>query len=113
MRARRNALLRRPQFGLHSLTEDPNEIRPLADRSEYLALGNDLVARIRQTQEQTGNPWLSKWVFEQEEAPARGLALPRSRVGIEDNLRRAPQRRSERAIARGTYSLLWRRRGDT
>lgn len=53
--------LRRPQFELYDLAEDPNEVHNLADRSDML---EPLKAKMFAFQERTSDPWILKWTYE-------------------------------------------------
>jgi N-sulfoglucosamine sulfohydrolase len=51
----------RPQFELYDLQADPDETRNLVDDPQYAEVLARLKAKLRQFQEQTGDPWILKW----------------------------------------------------
>ena len=58
------AYVHRPRFELYDLESDPEELENLADRPGHADRVAGFKARLRELQEQTGDPWLHKWVYE-------------------------------------------------
>ncbi len=58
------AYTRRPRFELYDLERDPNEIENLAERSDYGEMVGAFVAKLKTFQQDTGDPWLHKWIYE-------------------------------------------------
>ena len=56
--------LRRPAFELYDLETDPDEVTNLAERPEFRAVREELVAKLKAFQERTRDPWRHKWVYE-------------------------------------------------
>jgi N-sulfoglucosamine sulfohydrolase len=55
------AFLHRPEFELYDLANDPQELNNLADGPQYRDTLNRLKDKLRQFQEDTGDPWIVKW----------------------------------------------------
>jgi N-sulfoglucosamine sulfohydrolase len=55
------AFLHRPEFELYNLVDDPLETRNLATDSKYSEKLAQLEEKLRQFQENTGDPWIVKW----------------------------------------------------
>lgn len=53
--------LRRPQFELYDLQEDPDEVNNLADRPEYSERMEEMKAGIKSFQKETEDPWIIEW----------------------------------------------------
>ena len=58
------AYLRRPPFELYDLARDPHEIDNLAADPRHVELLEDLKARLKDYQQRTDDPWVSKWDYE-------------------------------------------------
>ncbi len=58
------ALLYRPRFELYDLSTDPHEINNLAENPQYQTVFNDLLAKLKEFQQSTNDPWLHKWEYE-------------------------------------------------
>jgi N-sulfoglucosamine sulfohydrolase len=56
--------LHRPREELYDLEKDPNELKNVADDPAYAAVLKDLRARLKDWQEKTRDPWLSKYTYE-------------------------------------------------
>ena len=59
-----DAYIHRPRFELYDLDADPDEVRNLVGDPEYSALVGTFQAKLKQFQEETGDPWLHKWTYE-------------------------------------------------
>jgi N-sulfoglucosamine sulfohydrolase len=57
-------LRHRPEWELYDLQNDPDESKNLATNAAYQATINRLKLQLRKFQEQTKDPWLSKWKYE-------------------------------------------------
>ncbi|GAB4021580.1 sulfatase family protein [Spirosoma koreense] len=58
------AFLNRPRFELYDLQTDPDEVHNLAADPRYHPTLTRMQAKLKQFQQQTGDPWLSKWTFD-------------------------------------------------
>jgi N-sulfoglucosamine sulfohydrolase len=58
------AYVHRPRFELYDLEADPDEVENLAGKPEYRELVEGFAKKIRNFQEETGDPWLHKWDYE-------------------------------------------------
>jgi N-sulfoglucosamine sulfohydrolase len=58
------AYVRRPQFELYDLVNDPDEVHNLAGDSRHADLLDDLKTRLKDFQQRTDDPWLLKWNYE-------------------------------------------------
>jgi N-sulfoglucosamine sulfohydrolase len=56
--------LHRPQFELYDLETDPNEAVNLAGNPEYKAIVENFCDKLKAFQQQTSDPWRSKWQYE-------------------------------------------------
>ncbi len=56
--------LHRPRFELYDLLEDPLEARNLADEPDWQAVKATMIEKLKEFQEQTGDPWKYKWTYE-------------------------------------------------
>ena len=56
--------LRRPEFELYNIADDPNESTNLANEPGYLSILNELKKRLREKQIELNDPWRSKWEHE-------------------------------------------------
>ena len=56
--------LRRPKFELYDLDADPMELNNIADQPEHAALLDSFIARMKDYQRRTDDPWLHKWTYE-------------------------------------------------
>jgi len=56
--------IHRPQFELYDLAADPHEVRNLADDPKHQELKQTLIARLREFQQRTVDPWIHKWDYE-------------------------------------------------
>ena len=56
--------LRRPEFELYDISNDPTESKNLANQSGYLSVLDDYKRRLRERQIELGDPWRSKWEHE-------------------------------------------------
>lgn len=61
---RREAYLHRPRFELYDLEVDPDELVNLADQPEQASRVAAFVAKLKQFQRDTRDPWLHKWDYE-------------------------------------------------
>lgn len=61
---RREAYLHRPRFELYDLDADPDELVNLAERPEQASRVAAFVAKLKQFQRDTRDPWLHKWDYE-------------------------------------------------
>lgn len=59
-----DAFLHRPEFELYDLETDPYEIRNLAGDQVHADRLADMKTRLRKFQEQTNDPWVTKWEYE-------------------------------------------------
>jgi N-sulfoglucosamine sulfohydrolase len=59
-----DAYLHRPRFELYDLESDPDEIVNLAEQSEYSETLSNLQTKLRHWQQQSKDPWISKYVHE-------------------------------------------------
>lgn len=55
------AFLRRPEFELYDLQEDPDEVVNLTERSEYAGRMEEMKGKIKSFQEKTRDPWIIEW----------------------------------------------------
>jgi N-sulfoglucosamine sulfohydrolase len=58
------ALLHRPKHELYDLSADPHETVNLAENPEHAALLTELQQKLRAWQEQTKDPWITKYRYE-------------------------------------------------
>ena len=56
--------LHRPRFELYDLEQDPHEVVNLAESDDHQKLLGQMKIRLRQYQQQTGDPWILKWDYE-------------------------------------------------
>ena len=56
--------VRRPREELYDLTKDANELKNVAGDSSYAGVLKDLRGRLKEWQEKTEDPWLSKYQYE-------------------------------------------------
>lgn len=56
--------IRRPEFELFDIRKDPSESHNLAADPEFAETLRTYKARLKEAQEQTGDPWISKWSHE-------------------------------------------------
>jgi N-sulfoglucosamine sulfohydrolase len=56
--------LQRPAWELYDLGSDPDELHNLAESPEHAQVLDGLRAELRDFQERTGDPWVSKWSYE-------------------------------------------------
>jgi N-sulfoglucosamine sulfohydrolase len=54
----------RPREELYDLEKDPNELKNVASDPKYADVLKDLRSRLKDWQEKTKDPWLSKRVYE-------------------------------------------------
>ena len=54
----------RPRFELFDLENDPYESKNLASDPAYGSILESMQGKIRQYQEETGDPWAYKWIYE-------------------------------------------------
>ena len=54
----------RDQYELYDLETDPDEANNLANEPAYAQIKSELLAKIREFQTQTEDPWLHKWDYE-------------------------------------------------
>ncbi|WP_420151401.1 sulfatase [Spirosoma sp.] len=59
-----NAFLNRPKFELYDLQADPDEVKNLAANPKYTATLKRMQEKLKRFQQQTRDPWVSKWEFE-------------------------------------------------
>lgn len=57
-------LLRRPGHEMYDLESDPDELRNLADSPEHAGRLKELQTRLKEWQNATRDPWVSKWEYE-------------------------------------------------
>jgi len=55
------SFLYRPEFELYDLNNDPDEIKNLADNSEYSEILKKLKQKLKKFQQDTNDPWVVKW----------------------------------------------------
>lgn len=58
------ALLHRPKFELYDVEADPDELVNLADDPAHAQIKAELIAKIKDFQARTRDPWLRKWDFQ-------------------------------------------------
>ncbi|MBD2751427.1 sulfatase family protein [Spirosoma validum] len=58
------AFLHRPRFELYDLQADPDEVHNLATNLKYQATLKRMQEKLKRFQQQTRDPWVSKWDFE-------------------------------------------------
>jgi N-sulfoglucosamine sulfohydrolase len=58
------AYIHRPRHELYDLQADPHELKNLAEDTAYKAMLESLQAKVKAFQEQTSDPWVSKWEYE-------------------------------------------------
>ena len=58
------AYTQRPAFELYDLEQDALETTNVAGNPRYTHVFTELKARLRAFQERTGDPWVTKWVYE-------------------------------------------------
>ena len=58
------AYVQRPQFELYDLTADPYEIKNLAESKAHAGILKELQKKLRDFQERTKDPWVSKYEYE-------------------------------------------------
>lgn len=58
------AYIHRPRFELYDLQSDPDEVVNLAADDAHAGLVADFVAKIKQFQIETSDPWFHKWTYE-------------------------------------------------
>ncbi len=58
------AYVNRPRFELYDLDKDPDELVNLAADPAHAATLAQLLAKIKDMQKRTGDPWLHKWEYE-------------------------------------------------
>lgn len=56
--------LHRPKFELYDLDADPMELNNIAGQPEQAALVDSFIARVKDYQRRTDDPWLHKWTYE-------------------------------------------------
>ncbi|GAB4039078.1 sulfatase family protein [Spirosoma gilvum] len=56
--------LHRPRFELYDLQTDPDEVHNLATNPKYRDILTRMQAKLKAFQQQTRDPWVSKWEFE-------------------------------------------------
>ena len=56
--------LRRPEFELYKIAEDPHETKNLANEPGYLSILDEYKKRLREKQIELNDPWRSKWDHE-------------------------------------------------
>ncbi len=54
----------RPRYELYDLQSDPHEIKNLAEDPNHRSVFTDLSARLKAYQQQTRDPWISKYTYE-------------------------------------------------
>ncbi|ADB40165.1 sulfatase family protein [Spirosoma linguale] len=59
-----NTYLHRPRFELYDLQTDPDEVKNLAVNPQFKAVLARMQARLKRFQQQTRDPWMSKWNVE-------------------------------------------------
>ncbi|MHC4874165.1 MAG: sulfatase family protein [Planctomycetota bacterium] len=59
-----DAYLHRPKFELYDLENDPNETINLAEKEEHKGLVEDFCRKLQNWQEETGDVWKHKWIYE-------------------------------------------------
>ncbi|PWJ37895.1 sulfatase family protein [Sediminitomix flava] len=58
------SFLHHPQFELYDLKNDPNETVNLINSPHHQEMLKSMVSQLRNFQERTNDPWLSKWKYE-------------------------------------------------
>ncbi|HEY5315312.1 MAG TPA: heparan N-sulfatase, partial [Pirellulales bacterium] len=58
------AYIQRPRHELYDLQSDPGELKNLAADPQHADLLKKLQTKVRDWQTRTGDPWVSKWVYE-------------------------------------------------
>jgi N-sulfoglucosamine sulfohydrolase len=56
--------LRRAEFELYDLSDDPDEIVNLADAPAQQAVKRELISKLKAFQVVTRDPWVHKWKYE-------------------------------------------------
>lgn len=59
-----NDFLHRPEFELYDLEKDPDEIRNVAKDPEHQQVYEQLLAKLKNFQGKTNDPWFHKWQYE-------------------------------------------------
>ena len=59
-----NEFLRRSKFELYDISEDPFETTNLAKQKQYSEVLNNMIAKVKNFQKNTGDPWFYKWSYE-------------------------------------------------
>src|SRR5262249_4707114 len=59
-----DAYLHRPHEELYDLEQDPNEVKNVAGDPAYAEVLKDLRGRLKDWQERTKDPWVSKYKYE-------------------------------------------------
>ena len=59
-----DAFLHRPRFELYDLQADPEEVHNLANNPNYQTTLKRMQEKLKRFQQQTRDPWVSKWKFE-------------------------------------------------
>lgn len=58
------SFLHRPKFELYDIQKDSAEVHNLAYQTQYKAVMNDLLMKLKQFQRNTKDPWVHKWTYE-------------------------------------------------
>ncbi len=56
--------LQRPRYELYDLQNDPDEVSNLAQSAAHKAMFTELAERLKNFQERTRDPWISKYIYE-------------------------------------------------
>lgn len=54
----------RPRFELYDIEEDPDEVNNLAEKPEYAEMVEAFCKKVKEFQQETGDPWIHKWIYE-------------------------------------------------
>lgn len=58
------AYIQRPQFELYDMKSDPDERTNLAVDPKHKATLDAYVAKLKEFEKQTSDPWIQKWEYE-------------------------------------------------
>jgi N-sulfoglucosamine sulfohydrolase len=58
------AYIQRPRHELYDLQSDPGELKNLASDQQHSKTLEELQGKVRDWQQRTGDPWVSKWTYE-------------------------------------------------
>jgi len=59
-----DAYIHRPRYELYDLASDPDEVVNLAEEPQYADTVSGFLTKLKRFQQETGDPWLHKWIYE-------------------------------------------------